>query len=196
MRIIGRALTFFGVLGLVTLGLYAFMGTADDSSVWQIAFSGFLIVLGIILMLVGTKKLALPEGYVLVAKDLALPMGGWAVVRERGFLRGDDALTAAFLQEATPDLDDPKALANYAADVATKMRAALVTHERVTVGEATDAVLMQMQMAESAVAQVLVPRNGVTQIIAITNPDLAQAAETARWVVAKLLDLRKQRPSP
>lgn len=191
MRTIGRALAFFGVLGLVTLGLYAFMDTADETSVWQIAFSGVLIVLGVILMLFGRNKMALPEGYVLVAPDLALPMGGWTVVKGRGFTRGEDALTSAFLREPSPDLDDPAAVEAYAGEVATQMRGMLVTQERVTIGERTPAVLMQMQMAEASVAQVLIPRDGTTQILAITNPHLDAAAERARWVASKLLDLRK-----
>ena len=89
MHTIGRALAYFGVLGLVTLGIYAFMGGADHTSVWQIAFSLFLLALGVVLVVVGRKrKRDLPEGYVLVAQDLALPMGGWSVVRDRGFTRG------------------------------------------------------------------------------------------------------------
>lgn len=192
MYTVGRALAFFGVLGLVTLGIYAIMGAADSTSVWQIAFSVALMVIGAVMILLGrSKKRDLPEGFVLVAKDLALPMGGWSVVKGRGFTRGADALTTAFLPETFPDLDDPEAVGRYAADVATKMRGALVTHELVTIGEKTRGVLMQAELAESCLAQVLIPRGGVTQIIAITNPDLGLAVKTARWVVASLLDLRK-----
>ncbi len=191
MRTVGRALAFFGVLGLVTLGLYAFMGTADETSVWQIAFSGFLITLGVVLMLIGRRKRELPEGYVLVAKDLALPMGGWSVVKGRGFMRGDDALTIAHLVEQAPDLADEAACGDYVANIATQMKAMLVTHERVTIGEQTPAVLMQLQLEQTSVAQLLVPRSGETQIIAVTNSDLTRATQTARWVAAKLLDLQR-----
>ena len=190
MSTLGRALVFFGLAGLATHGVYAFMGGFDDQSVYHAAFSGFLIVLGAALLFVGRRRRPLPEGYALVARDLALPMGGWTVVQSRGWTDGDFALTAASLPQPVPDITSDADLEAYAASVAQKMSGTLTGHRRATLQGGTEVISMTMVLAATNCAQTVVPRGANTQVVAVTHPDPTSAAERGEWALAHLIDLR------
>jgi hypothetical protein len=182
---------FFGVLGLATLALYHFMDTGDETSIYHAIFSGFLIALGGVLLLVGRNRRPLPEGFVTVAQDLALPMAGWTVMKGRGWTNQEFGLTTATLQEPVPNIETDEALNAYATSVATKMNGALVSHSRANLSTGTPVVSMQLGLAETNCTQVLIPRHTQTQIVAITHPDPAAAAERGEWVLRTLMDLRR-----
>ena len=188
---LGRALVFFGVLGLLTLGVAHFMHAVEGGSTWQLALCGVAALLGSALMVLGGRKHPLPEGYAVIGLDLALPMSGWSLVPGRGWTDGPYVLTAATLHDPTPELSSEEELATYAARLASARQAPLLGHSRDRLQNGLEVVCLELQVEQGASAQIAIPRGRVTQLVAVAHTTQEGASSRRRWILDSLLDLKR-----
>ena len=182
---------FFGVLGLLTLGVAHFMHAVQGGSTWQLALCGAAAVLGAALMLLGGRKHPLPAGFAVVGLDLALPMSGWSLVPGRGWTDGSYVLTTATLHDQVPALTSEEDLADYAAALASLRKATLLGHSRDRLQNGLEVVCLDLQVEQGASAQIAVPRGRVTQLVAVAHPQRDEASSRRQWILDSLLDLKR-----